>query len=167
MALSIHFTSGTVKDVAAAWHRAVQRGAPRPRTRITALRLRGRATRPRKSRLVSSAPSPRSLPGSRPFWCAGVPAGPTGPALVARRSYHGAKSPPIAPVRHGPQAAGYTTGAWSRLWVQTLIQQQFGVWYNVHYGSALLHNLGYSYQQARFVSDQLDAAIRTTWLAEQ
>ncbi|MDQ2806835.1 MAG: hypothetical protein M3Z04_07950 [Chloroflexota bacterium] len=41
MALSIHFTSGTVKDVAAAWHRAVQRGDPHPLTRMTALRLRG------------------------------------------------------------------------------------------------------------------------------
>jgi hypothetical protein len=37
---------------------------------------------------------------------------------------------------------------------------------HVHYLSALLHNLGFSYQQGRCVSDHLDEARRQRWLTE-
>lgn len=63
----------------------------------------------------------------------------------------------------GPEAAGYATGCWSSNLVQSLIQREFGVLYNVHYVSELLRNLGFSYQKARFVSDHLDETTRQQW----
>src|SRR5439155_13273721 len=39
--------------------------------------------------------------------------------------------------------------------------------YNRHYVCTLLHNLGFSFQKARFVSDHLDAAKRLAWLEEK
>ena len=61
-------------------------------------------------------------------------------------------------IETGPQAAGYAAGCWSATMLQDLIQRQFGVEYHPHYICTLLHNLGFSYQKARFVSDHLDAA---------
>ncbi len=65
----------------------------------------------------------------------------------------------------GPEAAGLATGCWTSGLLQTLIEQQFGVLYNLHYVVELVHNLGFSYQRARFVSDHLDEARRQEWLA--
>jgi hypothetical protein len=48
--------------------------------------------------------------------------------------------------------------------IQELIYQKFGVLYNRFYVSELLHNLGLSYQKARFVSDHLDEQARTQWM---
>ena len=48
-----------------------------------------------------------------------------------------------------------------------LIWREFGVLYNRQYVCTLLHNLGFSFQKARFVSDHLDAAKRLTWLEEK
>jgi hypothetical protein len=42
-----------------------------------------------------------------------------------------------------------------------------GVLDNRHDVCTLLHNLGFSFQQARFVSDPLDAAKRQAWLRDQ
>jgi len=67
----------------------------------------------------------------------------------------------------GPLAAGDPSGCWSTLLLQDLIQREFGVLYNIHYLSTLLHNLGFSYQKARFLSDHLDAARRRVWLEQQ
>lgn len=66
-------------------------------------------------------------------------------------------------VAAGPEAAGYATGCWNSAIVQHLIEREFGVLYSVQYAAELLHHLGCSYQQARFVSDQLDAARRQHW----
>ncbi len=66
-------------------------------------------------------------------------------------------------IQAGPQAAGYTSGCWSATMMQDLIQRQFGVEYHPHYICTLLHNLGFSYQKARFVSDHLDEAKRLEW----
>jgi transposase len=63
----------------------------------------------------------------------------------------------------GPQAAGYTSGCWNTPIIQDLIQRRFGVSYHPHYLATLLHNLGFSYQKARFVSDHLNAAKRLEW----
>lgn len=69
-------------------------------------------------------------------------------------------------LKAGPAAAGYPTGCWSALLVQDLIQREFGVLYNAHYGCELLKNLGFSYQKARFVSDHLDEVKRFLWLTQ-
>jgi transposase len=66
-------------------------------------------------------------------------------------------------IEAGPQAAGYASGCWSAAMLQDLIQRQFGVEYHPHYICTLLHNLGFSYQKARFVSDHLDEATRLEW----
>jgi len=63
----------------------------------------------------------------------------------------------------GPQAAGYTSGGWNTPMIQDLIQTRFGVAYHPHYLATLLHNLGFSYQKARFVSDHLNEAKRLEW----
>jgi transposase len=67
-------------------------------------------------------------------------------------------------VKAGPLAAGYLTACWTALLVQQLIQREFGVLYNRHYVCALLRNLGFSFQKARFVSDHLDPEARRQWL---
>jgi len=67
----------------------------------------------------------------------------------------------------GPEAAGFDTGCWSTLLIQELVRQRFGVLYNRFYISELLHNLAYSYQKARFVSDHLDEARRQAWLQQE
>jgi transposase len=69
-------------------------------------------------------------------------------------------------IKGGPQAAGFGTACWTSLLIQLLIQQEFGVLYNRHYVCALLHNLGFSFQKARFVSDHLDEEARQRWWAE-
>lgn len=66
----------------------------------------------------------------------------------------------------GPLAAGYPSGCWSTLFLQDLIQHEFGQFYNHHYLAALLRNLGFSYQKARFVSDHLDPERRRRWREE-
>lgn len=63
----------------------------------------------------------------------------------------------------GPLAAGYPSGCWSTLFLQDLIQREFGRFYNHHYLATLLANLGFSYQKARFVSDHLDPERRRVW----
>lgn len=68
-------------------------------------------------------------------------------------------------VKAGPEAAGFPTGCWHALLIQQVIWREFGVTYNVQYVAALLRNLGFSFQKARFVSDHLDAVARATWLA--
>ena len=47
-----------------------------------------------------------------------------------------------------------------------LIWREFGVLYNRQYVCTLLHNLGFSFQKARFVSDHLDEVRRQKWLQE-
>ena len=66
-------------------------------------------------------------------------------------------------VKAGPQGAGYATGCWTALLIQQLILREFGVLYNRHYVCELLHNLGFSFQKAKFVSDHLDEEARRRW----
>lgn len=66
-----------------------------------------------------------------------------------------------------PEAAGLDAGCWNTLLIQELIRRRFGVLYSRFYVAELLHNLGYSYQKARFVSDHLDEARRQDWLQRE
>jgi transposase len=68
-------------------------------------------------------------------------------------------------VKAGPAAAGFPTGCWHALLIQQIIWREFHVTYNVQYLADLLHNLGFSFQKARFVSDHLDEVARAAWLA--
>jgi transposase len=69
-------------------------------------------------------------------------------------------------IEAGPLAAGYPSGCGSTLFLQDLIQREFGQCYNHHYLATLLGNLGFSYQKARFVSDHLDPERRRGWREE-
>ena len=67
-------------------------------------------------------------------------------------------------IKAGPEAAGYATGCWTSLLIQDLIHKEFGVLYDRFYVCELLHNLGFSRQKARFVSDHLDEEARQRWM---
>ncbi len=69
-------------------------------------------------------------------------------------------------VKQGPEACGFSSGCWTTVMIQQLIDQKFGVLYNRFYVSELLHNLGLSYQKAHFVSDHLDEQARRRWMEE-
>ena len=68
-------------------------------------------------------------------------------------------------VKAGPEAAGFPTGCWHALLIQQVLWREFHVTYHVQYLAALLRNLGFSFQKARFVSDHLDEVARAAWLA--
>jgi transposase len=70
-------------------------------------------------------------------------------------------------VKAGPEACGFSSGCWTSVMIQELIDQKFSVHYNRFYVNALLHNLGLSYQKARFVSDHLDEKARQNWMKEE
>jgi transposase len=92
-------------------------------------------------------------------------------------SHHGGgRQPKLTPrqtkrlvelVEAGPQVVGCETACWDAVLIRVLIWREFGVLYNRHDVCTLLHNLGFSFHKARFVSDHLDAAKRLAWLAEQ
>jgi transposase len=66
----------------------------------------------------------------------------------------------------GPLVVGCETACWNSVLIRVLIWREFGVLYNRHYVCTVLHNLGFSFQKARFVSDHLDAAKRLAWLQD-
>ena len=66
----------------------------------------------------------------------------------------------------GPQVVGGETACWTSVLIRVLIWREFGVLDNCQSVCTLLHNLGFSFQKARFVSDHLDAARRHAWLQE-
>ena len=66
-------------------------------------------------------------------------------------------------IEAGPWVVGLETACWNSVVIRVLIWREFGVLYNRQYVCTLLHNLGFSFQKARFVSDHLDAAKRMAW----
>jgi len=70
-------------------------------------------------------------------------------------------------IEAGPLVVGCETACWTAVLLRVLIWREFGVLYNRQYVCTLLHNLGFSFQKARFVSDHLDAAQRLAWLQDK
>ena len=70
-------------------------------------------------------------------------------------------------IEAGPLVVGCETACWTSVLLRVLIWREFGVLYNCQYVCTLLHNLGFSFQKARFVSDHLDAARRQHWLQQE
>jgi len=66
-------------------------------------------------------------------------------------------------IEAGPLVVGLETACWNSVVIRVLIWREFGVLYNRQYVCTLRHNLGFSFQKARFVSDHLDAAKRMAW----
>jgi transposase len=92
-------------------------------------------------------------------------------SLVYRHS--GGRPPKLTPrqkkrfvelIDAGPLVVGFETACWNAVLLRVLIWREFGVLYNRQYVCTLLHNLGFSFQKARFVSDHLDTAKRLAWL---
>jgi transposase len=73
----------------------------------------------------------------------------------------------VALIEAGPLVVGCETACWTSVLLRVLIWREFGVLYNRHYVCTLLHNLGFSFQKARFVSDHLDTARRQAWLQDE
>jgi transposase len=67
----------------------------------------------------------------------------------------------------GPLVVGCETACWDAVLIRVLIWREFGVLYNRQYVCTLLHNLGFSFQKARFVSDHLDTVTRLVWLEQK
>ena len=70
-------------------------------------------------------------------------------------------------IEAGPLVVGFETACWTAVLLRVLIWREFGVLYNRQYVCTLLHNLGFSFQKARFVSDHLDAVQRLAWLQDK
>ena len=70
-------------------------------------------------------------------------------------------------IEAGPLAGGCETACWDAVLIRVLIWREFGVLSHRHYVCPLLHNLGFSFQKARCVSEHLDAAKRVAWLQEK
>src|SRR5712692_7164379 len=70
-------------------------------------------------------------------------------------------------IEAGPLAVGCETACWDAVLIRVLIWREFGVLSNRHYVCTLLHNLGFSFEKARFVSDHLDTATRLAWLEQK
>ena len=70
-------------------------------------------------------------------------------------------------IEAGPLVVGCETACWTSVLIRVLIWREFGVLYNCQYVCTLLHNVGFSFQKARFVSDHLDAARRQHWLQQE
>jgi transposase len=70
-------------------------------------------------------------------------------------------------IEAGPLIVGCETACWTSVLIRVLIWREFGVLYNCQYVCTLLHNLGFSFQKARLVSDHLDAVRRQHWLEQE
>jgi transposase len=91
--------------------------------------------------------------------------------------HHGGGRPPkltpkqrkrfVELIEAGPLVVGFETACWNSVLIRVLIWREFGVLYNRHYVCTLLHNLGFSFQKARLVSDHLDEAKRLAWLQDK
>jgi transposase len=66
-------------------------------------------------------------------------------------------------IEAGPEAAGYQSGCWTTVLIQDMVLRHFGVAYHPHYLAALLDQMGFSFQKARFVSDHLNEVARFAW----
>jgi transposase len=63
-------------------------------------------------------------------------------------------------IEAGPLVVGVETACGNSVLIRVLIWREFGVLSNRQYVCTLLHNMGFSFQKARFVSDHLDTAKR-------
>lgn len=66
-------------------------------------------------------------------------------------------------IKQGPEKCNFSGACWRSPMIQKLIQDRFGVCYNVFYLAQLMRGLGFSWQKAAFVSDHLDEQKRRDW----
>lgn len=76
----------------------------------------------------------------------------------------GQKRQLITWIEAGPEKCGFQGSCWRTPMIGALIQERFGILYNVHYLSELLNNLGFTYQKAKFIAAKQDEKARQEWL---
>ena len=97
--------------------------------------------------------------------------------LASLVDHHGGGRPPkLTPrqqqrlgelIEAGPEVVGLETACWTSVCSRVLIWREVGVLSNRQYVCPLLHNWGFSFQKARFVSEHRDAAKRLAWLEQK
>ena len=167
--IRIQLSRATVKELHSRLQHAYQRDDVRLVRRITVLLDLLVHHVPVAVLVRALGPQPLlSLPLAQAFLLRGMD------SLVYRHS--GGRRPKLTPaqkkrlvelIEAGPLVVGCETACWTSVLIRVLIWREFGVLYNRHYVCTLLHNLGFSFQKARFVSDHLDAAKRLAWLQEK
>jgi transposase len=96
------------------------------------------------------------------FKCLGYKFSPGRPSKLTKKQ----KKELTKLIEAGPEAAGYPGACWRSPMIQNLIFKMFGVFFNVHYISELLKNLGFSYQKSKFEASHHDEEQREIWLKE-
>jgi len=94
--------------------------------------------------------------------------------LVSR--HRGGRRPQLSPrqkkrlvelIEAGPLVVGGETACWDAVRLRVLLWRECGVLSNRQDVCPLLHNLGVSFQKARFVSEHLHTATRLAWLEQK
>lgn len=63
-------------------------------------------------------------------------------------------------IEAGPEANGFSGSCWRSPMIQTLVYENFSVFYSVKYIAELLKSLGFTYQKAKFVAANRDEEKR-------
>jgi transposase len=166
--IKVAFRGATVKELRLAWQQAVRQGHTRLIKRISALLSlsEGVSVAEVAARVGAGESTVYAWLHAfilRRFASLRYGASPGRPRKLTPTQRERLK----ALVAAGPLAAGYPSGCWSSLMLQDLVWRACGVRYNAHYLCTLLHNLGFSYQKARVLSDHLDAERRRVWIQEE
>lgn len=167
MKFRIHFSATTMRQLRTLWKRAYDRGDKRLVRRTSALLAYGHGQELAHIAADLAVSEETVYAWLRAFVVEGGVAlesrsAPGRPGRLSKEQKRRLRRL----LKKGPLAYGLTTGCWSSLLVQQLILKEFGVLYNRHYVCALLKDLGFSYQKAKFVSDHLDPAARRQWLEQ-
>jgi transposase len=67
-------------------------------------------------------------------------------------------------IEDGPEKSGFIGNCWRSPMIQEPIHERFDVLYSVHYICQLLKNIGFTHQNAKFVSDHLNEEKRAQWV---
>jgi transposase len=73
----------------------------------------------------------------------------------------------VALLEAGPLVVGCETACGDAVRIRVLIWRECGVLSNRQYGCTFLHNWGFSFPKARFVSEHLDTVQRLVWLEQK
>jgi putative transposase len=87
-----------------------------------------------------------------------------GPASRLSRSQQQQLADALLP---GPQAHGYDTQLWTLARIAEVIERRFGVTYNPHYVSELLHKMGWSCQKPLCRARERNEDAIARWVAEE
>ena len=168
MNFKVHFTTATLKTLNQHWLAALQKGHSQLLKRITALQLLAEGLRPEPiaQRLAVCLTTVYQ-------WLAGFLR--RGFASLSYGKSPGRKAKLDQDQRRhlaslieaGPQACGFESAIWSGTLLAQLIERQWHLKFHPRYLPALLHQLGFTYQKARFVSDHLDQERRAAWLEQE